>query len=443
MRNFTLTLVSGLVIAGSANALTCINDYGGTSSCTNANPAGDCTTLGYSKDNVSGCEHYLYCPFDTAYKRCVKEGCGDGFAKDVSGCGKSGDKGWLLIKTSGSECGLCSAKQCPNPERPKNTLSCSSDECLAETGNYFGDTPCAVCTTLCCKDGYAKVPSDCGTTGEQGWELDMFALGTSDGCKKCKARSCPTGYSPENTGGTSLACFPNHVMLYNGYSGNNRCYKCQKCPTGYATQDSHCEDGYAVNKSIHHSTYAGCYKCEMKPCSTGYAKTAADCGSTGATGWTLGSTTDPMNAQCKLCVANTCDGYSASKQSVNDCTSIGHPEGWNFSSCTSGDGIKGKCTAKTCEDHGLKSAKPSVYKQVNKYLGDSLRTCYQAGSCGEINKELACALVPNCACAGKETIYPPAGYEGKCSDNWVCIETGTPGIPPRCSGTYESYYECW
>ena len=316
MRNFTLTLVSGLVIAGSANALTCINDYGGTSSCTNANPAGDCTTLGYSKDNVSGCEHYLYCPFDTAYKRCVKEGCGDGFAKDVSGCGKSGDKGWLLIKTSGSECGLCSAKQCPNPERPKNTLSCSSDECLAETGNYFGDTPCAVCTTLCCKDGYAKVPSDCGTTGEQGWELDMFALGTSDGCKKCKARPCPTGYSPENTGGTSLACFPNYVMHYNGYSGNNRCYKCQKCPTGYATQDSHCEDGYAVNKSIPHSTYAGCYKCEMKSCSSGYARSADACGTSGSKGWTLGTETDA--AGCKKCEALGCPiGTQTGKSCVN------------------------------------------------------------------------------------------------------------------------------
>ena len=89
MRNFTLTLVSGLVIAGSANALTCINDYGGTSSCTNTNPAGDCETLGYSKDNVSGCEHYLYCPFDTSYKRCVTEGeqaCTQGYARTTAGC---------------------------------------------------------------------------------------------------------------------------------------------------------------------------------------------------------------------------------------------------------------------------------------------------------------------------------------------------------------------
>ena len=442
MRNFTLTLVSGLVIAGSANALTCINDYGGTSSCTNTNPAGDCTTLGYSKSNVTNCEHYLYCPFDTSYKRCLGEKeCDPGKARKVEDCGATGKNGWRLQVGLHNACLQCLAIACPNGYE-KLTPDTSVAECGSlKINGYSGDSLCYKCVEGC-EEGYAKVPSDCGTTGEQGWELDTFALGTSDGCRKCIAKSCPTGYSPENTGGTSLACFPNYVMHYNGYSGNNRCYKCQKCPTGYATQDSHCGDGYAVNKSIHHSTYAGCYKCEMKPCSTGYAKTAADCGSTGATGWTLGSTTDPMNAQCKLCVANTCDGYSASKQSVNDCTSIGHPEGWNFSSCTSGDGIKGKCTAKTCEDHGLQSAKPRVYKKVNKYLGDSLRTCYQAGSCGEMSADMVCALVPNCACAQKEKIYPPAGYEGEWSDNWKCIETGTPGIPAKCSGTY-SYHKCW
>ncbi len=32
-----------------------------------------CSELGYSTSNVDNCEHYLYCPFDTAYKKCVKE----------------------------------------------------------------------------------------------------------------------------------------------------------------------------------------------------------------------------------------------------------------------------------------------------------------------------------------------------------------------------------
>ena len=65
-----LTLLS----ASSALALTCANDYGSSAGCaSNTTAAGDCTTLGYSKDNVDGCEHYLYCPFDTSYKRCATE----------------------------------------------------------------------------------------------------------------------------------------------------------------------------------------------------------------------------------------------------------------------------------------------------------------------------------------------------------------------------------
>ena len=65
-----LTLLS----ASSALALTCANDYGSSAGCaSNTTAAGDCATLGYSKDNVDGCEHYLYCPFDTSYKRCATE----------------------------------------------------------------------------------------------------------------------------------------------------------------------------------------------------------------------------------------------------------------------------------------------------------------------------------------------------------------------------------
>lgn len=262
-----------------------------------------CSELGYKKTLEANCEDYILCPFDTNYKACVKEGCGDGFAKDVSGCGKSGDKGWLLTKTNGDECGICSAKLCQTPSKPGN-INCQSGYYAVETGKYQGDIPCFACTKIICGSGMALQASDCGTTGEQGWELDLSALGTSNGCRKCKAKSCPTGYSPENTGGTSVACFPNYVMLYNGYSGNNRCYKCQKCPTGYATQDSHCEDGYAVNKSIPHSTYAGCYKCEMKSCSSGYARSADACGTSGSKGWTLGTETD--TAGCKKCKALGC-----------------------------------------------------------------------------------------------------------------------------------------
>ena len=71
---FSLFGALTLLSASSALALTCANDYGSSAGCaSNTTAAGDCTTLGYSKDNVDGCEHYLYCPFDTSYKRCATE----------------------------------------------------------------------------------------------------------------------------------------------------------------------------------------------------------------------------------------------------------------------------------------------------------------------------------------------------------------------------------
>ena len=53
-------------------ALTCRNDYSGSAGCAgNKTPAGDCETLGYSTSEVENCIHYIYCPFDTSYKRCT------------------------------------------------------------------------------------------------------------------------------------------------------------------------------------------------------------------------------------------------------------------------------------------------------------------------------------------------------------------------------------
>ncbi|MBE6450840.1 MAG: DUF1566 domain-containing protein [Alphaproteobacteria bacterium] len=58
-----------------SEATTCVKDYAGTASCVeNENTAGDCKTLGYSNQDVSGCTNYLYCPFNTNYKRCVAGG---------------------------------------------------------------------------------------------------------------------------------------------------------------------------------------------------------------------------------------------------------------------------------------------------------------------------------------------------------------------------------
>ncbi len=73
-RNFKFFAYLALFLfsANFAFALTCRNDYSGTSGCAdNKTPAGNCETLGYSTANVANCRHYIYCPFDTSYKRCT------------------------------------------------------------------------------------------------------------------------------------------------------------------------------------------------------------------------------------------------------------------------------------------------------------------------------------------------------------------------------------
>ena len=91
-RNFKFLINLALLLfsANIAFALTCRNDYSGTSGCAgNKTPAGTCETLGYYTDNVENCGHYIYCPFDTNYKRCTKASACDIKCKGFYTC--SGD----------------------------------------------------------------------------------------------------------------------------------------------------------------------------------------------------------------------------------------------------------------------------------------------------------------------------------------------------------------
>ena len=103
---FSFWAVLGAVLLCSANvfALTCKNDYSSASGCaSNANAAGDCTTLGYATADVSGCSHYIYCPFDTAYKRCtnaVETACATGTYKTKSECETANPDAWKCTLNS-------------------------------------------------------------------------------------------------------------------------------------------------------------------------------------------------------------------------------------------------------------------------------------------------------------------------------------------------------
>ena len=280
-----LTLLS----TTSAFALSCLNDYGGTSSCTNANPAGDCETLGYSKDDVSGCEHYLYCPFDTAYKRCVKYGegqCSNGYARILSDCNpfktsivQPGTGGSIVVQPGGN-LGTVTGTT--------NRASLAASATAGTAGTISGGNL-----------GSVDLPSMSTIFHEEGWYLNENDK-DSAGCYKCEQKTCPSGTS------TSKTCSGGKIAQASGdYAGNNACYKCVSCPSGYATSVSYCGSGnWALDKNTQAADYAGCYKCVNQGCSDGFAKTAADCGTTGTKGWTLGTDTDA--AGCFKCEKKEC-----------------------------------------------------------------------------------------------------------------------------------------
>ena len=135
---FSFWAVLGAVLLCSANvfALTCKNDYSSASGCaSNANAAGDCTTLGYATADVSGCSHYIYCPFDTAYKRCtnaVETACATGTYKTKSECETANPDAW--------KCTLNSAG-CYEPKTLTKICRIGTyqtkEECVNAAGNGF------------------------------------------------------------------------------------------------------------------------------------------------------------------------------------------------------------------------------------------------------------------------------------------------------------------
>ena len=70
IKPFSYSMAAVLLSSTSALAAACFDDS--STSCATSN-ASDCLALGYSKDDVVGCKHYLLCPFDTSYKACVTQ----------------------------------------------------------------------------------------------------------------------------------------------------------------------------------------------------------------------------------------------------------------------------------------------------------------------------------------------------------------------------------
>ncbi len=181
---FSFFGVLTLLSTSSALALTCVNDYGGTSSCaSNTTAAGDCETLGYSTSDVDNCEHYLYCPFDTSYKACSSISCADHWLfncpTNAKSCTKCSAGGHTLYKVTECEDGYTaeysSYKYTTSGDVYLPAFVDYISDCVADCSDYtltecIDNASCDECTNdgvttykfLSCNDNYTQSQDDDG-----------------------------------------------------------------------------------------------------------------------------------------------------------------------------------------------------------------------------------------------------------------------------------------
>ena len=281
----------------------------------------DFGTNGKSGDSTC----YRICPTDYDY------------GKSVNTCGTTGSQGWgLETWASNYSCVKCKEKTCLTGYSTAATN-------FGTSSTYAGNS---TCYRICPTDyDYDKSVSSCGNTGSSGWELDNWSSNSI--CKKCKAKTCPAGYSTAATNfGTSST-----------YAGNKTCY--QICPTGYSNTItlSDCSSDTSGWELEPYSGKTSCKRCKSKTCPTGYSTSVTDFGTNGKSG----------DSTCyRICPTD----YDYGK-SVNTCGTTGS-QGWGLETWASNYSCV-KCKEKTCLT-GYSTAVTS-YGTSSTYAGNS--TCYR------------------------------------------------------------------
>ena len=352
---FSLFGALTLLSASSALALTCANDYGSSAGCaSNTTAAGDCATLGYSKDNVDGCEHYLYCPFDTSYKRCVAsekidcsdypfEECPEG--ANCSACGIGTD---IFYKIDACKSGYtlsgnsCVAKSCDGySSEYKSVADCGKSGSLGWTYStcLSGDTLLGKCTEKSCGGPHVSHWGD-DTTAEE----KCLALPNVESCASCymgdimfaRITACKNGYDNQN-GKQCLYC----NGPFSATSGTEAYKKCmavdhiKSCSSPcynstarkYFSNITACEEGYENHTS---SCYKKATEEETTAC-TNYSQCPTPAG-TESDGVASGTCTvtkkDGYVTNCKL---KSCNGHKYAAISTLDLSAPG--SGTDYDAC--------------------------------------------------------------------------------------------------------------
>ena len=215
----------------------------------------DCAELGYSNDTQTCNGSWLYCPFNSNYKKCVPNGASCDDFTDTDKTEWCND----IIPCDGDS---------------SLTLCASSFRC--ETGYLHGLTSAKNCGN--------------GTIGTKGWKLTSSKVTATDGssvtCNKCEALACPGNSSTEITSRKDCDKKYGENRYYDfnsaieGYSGDKECHSCSGVQTcdeiGLVDYENSGKDCEEVSVLGYNQKMITCYDCSHD-CGQGHVLVDGDC----------------------------------------------------------------------------------------------------------------------------------------------------------------------
>ena len=379
-----LTLLS----TTSAFALTCAYDYGGTASCApDTTTAGNCETLGFSKNNVSNCEQYIYCPFDASYKRCASLDC---TAYTLSSCPANGScssckaGGYTHLALDGCNKGYvksgnsCPANPCtgyPLSSCPSSASSCST--CLSGKTNKYKVNGC--------KDGYTASGNTCvcAKTCKDTATVPDNATAVTETCTACGVDTeiitgfkCNDGYQASgNSCVCAKTCKDTATVPAHATAVKSSCTACGVTTT--IITGFNCNDGYVKSGS----------SCVAKSCN-GYSLSYCPTGASSCSRCKSGTTTKYKVNGCK-------SGYTLSGgtcvEKKKECPNGQHYYGGKCTNCNT---LRSNCKKDCDNQYDYDIDLQSCYQECDRQYSacTSASTTYSYGYGNGISSSLMLAL---------------------------------------------------
>lgn len=301
---YTVALPAAILVMGGSDAhaaLQCITQP-------------TCTALGYSKETVADCQSYLYCPFDTSYKKCVSGTAGGDCSKyTLTSCPS---KGICISCTSGSTIKYALVG-CETGYAEVAGLRCKKSYASCEDAGYFTNDTNRDCSSENFIYTTNGTPKNCYTscTCKSGYTED-----DSGNCVKVKVyASCEdAGYFSNDINRT---CGSETATIYLSNGSTKTCYTSCSCNTGYVEdQDGDCVKAYASCEEAGYTTSPAGESCATATIYLTNGTKKVCYGSCSSSQGGSGSDYNDCVTRCSLSHAYACEAGSAQAcANLRDC----------------------------------------------------------------------------------------------------------------------------